>query len=141
MSGRLLRATFCLGCVLWLGHSSHASASGINSASAPASSPISWIDDKQHAAKPYALIFGTVYGPDQHPVAGVVVKIRRASNKKPTWEGRSDSRGEFAQRLPAGAADYVVWAQLNGRQASQKKEVTVHMENDERRDISIHLAQ
>ena len=130
MSGRLLRVTFCLGCVLlpWLGHSAQASAK--NSAS-----------DKQHAAKPYALIFGTVYGPDQHPVSGVVVKIRRASDKKPKWEGRTDSHGEFAQRLPAGAADYVVWAQLKSRQASQKTEVTVHMENDERRDVAIHLAE
>ena len=32
--------------------------------------------------KPYALIAGTVWGPDDHPVYGVAVKIRRAKDKK-----------------------------------------------------------
>jgi hypothetical protein len=90
---------------------------------------------------PYALIFGTVYGPDDHPRQGVVVKIRRASDKKAKWEHLSDSHGEFAQRVPAGANDYVVWADLKNRQAAQKTQVTVHIDNDERRDISLHLAE
>src|ERR1700721_3426770 len=32
--------------------------------------------------KPYAVIFGTVWGPDQHPVFGVKVKIRCENEKK-----------------------------------------------------------
>ena len=32
--------------------------------------------------KPYALIFGTVFGPDAKAVAGVKVKIRRSDQKK-----------------------------------------------------------
>jgi hypothetical protein len=32
--------------------------------------------------KEYGLIFGTVWGPDQKPVFGVRVKIRRATEKK-----------------------------------------------------------
>jgi len=64
--------------------------------------------------KPYALIFGTVWGPDDRPVYGVRVKIRRADQKKPKWELFSDHRGEFAQRLPAGKADYIVWVDLKG---------------------------
>lgn len=50
--------------------------------------------------KPYALIVGTVWGPDNRPVYGVPVKIRRSKDKKPKWEVYSDHLGEFAQRLP-----------------------------------------
>ncbi len=57
-----------------------------------------WSSDK-HA--PYSLIFGTVFGADQHPAAGVKVRIRRSGDKKAKWELVSDRRGEFAQRLPA----------------------------------------
>jgi hypothetical protein len=96
---------------------------------------------KEKKPAPYALIFGTVYGLDDRPRQGVVVKIRRASDKKPKWEHLSDSHGEFAQRVPAGAAEYIVWAELKNRQAAQKTEVKVHIDNDERRDISVHLAE
>ena len=50
----------------------------------------------------YALIFGTVWGPDDHPVYGITVKIRRVPDKKPKWELFSDHSGEFAQRVPPG---------------------------------------
>ena len=89
--------------------------------------------------KPYALIFGTVFGPDSHGVAGVKVKIRRSDQKKAKWEVYSDRRGEFAQRVPAGKADYVVWADLPGPKDQSRQEVTVHVENDERVDIGLHL--
>jgi len=95
--------------------------------------------------KPYALIFGTVWDPDGHPVYAVKVKIRRASEKKARWELYSDHAGEFAQRVPAGKADYVVWAEVKGyKLPSGKKlkpvsEVAVHIDGDERSDIGIHL--
>lgn len=89
--------------------------------------------------KPYALIFGTVFGPDSRGVAGVKVKIRRSDQKKAKWELYSDRRGEFAQRVPAGKADYMVWADLPGPKDQSRQEVTVHVENDERVDISLHL--
>lgn len=95
--------------------------------------------------KPYALIFGTVWGPDDRPVYGVKVKIRRAQDKKAKWELYSDRHGEFAQRVPAGQSDYVVWADLKGFKSIHGKhleggpEVTVHLENDERADIGLHL--
>ena len=52
--------------------------------------------------KPYALIAGTVWGPDDRPVYGVTVKIRRATDKakKARWQLYSDHMGEFAQRVP-----------------------------------------
>jgi hypothetical protein len=97
--------------------------------------------------KPYALIFGTVWGPDNRPVYGVHVKIRRSDHKKAKWELYSDHQGEFAQRVPAGKADYVVWADLkgfkllNGNKLQPGEEVTVHIEGDERQDIGLHLKQ
>ena len=96
---------------------------------------------------PYALIFGTVWGPDDRPVYGITVKIRRVPDKRPKWELTSDHSGEFAQRVPAGKADYVVWADLKGLKTAdgQKlhlaQEVDVHVEYDERVDIGLHLTR
>jgi hypothetical protein len=103
--------------------------------------------DFQKDDKPYALIFGTVWGPDDHPVYGVKVKIRRASDKpnKVRWELYSDHMGEFAQRVPAGEQDYIISADLKGVKMSDgtplrlEKEVTVHIYNDERQDTGLHL--
>src|SRR3954464_8011086 len=85
--------------------------------------------------KPYALIFGTIYGADDRPAYGVKVKIRRADQKKAKWELNSDHQGEFAQRLPAGTADYVI----STDEKHPAPEVKVHIESDERRDVSVHL--
>lgn len=96
--------------------------------------------------KPYALIAGTVWGPDDRPVYGVTVKIRRAKDKKAKWEVSSDHMGEFAQRVPAGESDYIVWADLKGYKPADGKplrlvqEVTVHIYNDEREDTGLHLS-
>jgi hypothetical protein len=100
--------------------------------------PIASADKKPTSKQPYALIFGTVFGPNERPVPGVKVKIRRGGEKKPV-ELVSDARGEFAYRFPAGAADYVIWADLKDKQAAQKTEVKVHVENDERQDVTLHL--
>jgi hypothetical protein len=98
--------------------------------------------------KPYAVIFGTVWGPDNRPVYGVPVKIRRATDKpkKVRWELYSDHHGEFAQRVPAGEADYIISADLKGVKSADGKplhaqEVTVHVYNDEREDTGLHLTQ
>jgi hypothetical protein len=96
--------------------------------------------------KPYALIFGTVWGPDDRPVYGVLVKIRKASDKKPKWELYSDHHGEFAQRVPAGEANYILTADLkhfkmaDGRPVHLVQEVTVHIYGEEREDTGLHLA-
>ena len=98
-----------------------------------------------HKAKPYALIFGTVWAPDNRPLYGVKIKIRRAEQKKAHWELYSDHNGEFAQRLPPGRADYLVWADLKGynppvgKQLQPGEEVKVHIDGDERVDIGLHL--
>jgi hypothetical protein len=93
----------------------------------------------------YALIFGTVWGPDDRPLPGVRVKIRRARDKKARWEFYSNHRGEFEQRVPVGKQDYVVWADTkgyklpNGVHLQPSPEVTVHIENNERADTGLHL--
>jgi hypothetical protein len=93
------------------------------------------------ARKDYALIYGTVWGSDNRPVAGVPISIRRASDKKSKWELVSDRSGEFAQRVPAGAQDYIVQANVKTAKGQPKPEVTVHIDNDERRDVGIHLSK
>lgn len=115
-----------------------ASASSASASSAP---------KKLKPTDKYALIFGTVWGPDNHPVYGVKVLIRRASDKKPKWELYSDHAGEFAQRVAAGKNDYIVTADLksvkttDGRPLHLVEDVPVHVEYDERVDIGLHLAR
>jgi len=89
--------------------------------------------------KPYALIFCTVWAPDGRPAWGVKVKVRRSDQKKPKWEGVSDRRGEFALRVPAGEADYIITADLDTK--GPKPETKVHVINDERVDVSLHLTE
>ena len=106
------------------------------------------ITAQKSRGKPYALIAGTVWGPDDRPVFGVTVKIRKGSDKpnKVRWEVYSDHIGEFAQRVPAGESDYILWADLKGFKPADGKpvhlaqEVTIHVYNDERQDVGLHLA-
>jgi hypothetical protein len=93
-------------------------------------------DSKQHEREPYALLFGTLYGPDDRPAYGVKIKIRRADQKKAKWELLSNHQGEFAQRVPAGKADYVITVDVKG---NPKPELTVHVDNDERKDFVLHM--
>jgi len=99
--------------------------------------------DRQHNQL-YALIFGTVWGPDDHPLYGVKIRIRRENEKKPHWELYSDRNGEFAQRVPAVKADYIIWADLKGYKSPtgaqlHGEDVTVHVEYDEKVDTGLHL--
>jgi hypothetical protein len=93
----------------------------------------------------YALIFGTVWGPDDHPVYGMKVKVRRVNEKKARWEAYSNRRGEFELRVPVGPADYLVRADSRGfklpggKRLQVSPEVTVHVDNNERADTGLHL--
>jgi hypothetical protein len=109
--------------------------------------------DKPKKEKPYALIFGTAYGPDDRPLYGVKITIRLQKRKHPSWELMSDHRGEFAQRVPAGTNDYMIHGEAeyapvgdDGKPQLSKKvrlkgETRVHIDNEERRDISVHLTE
>lgn len=94
------------------------------------------------SAKPasYALIFGTLWGPGERPVYGVRMKLRRAGEKKFRWEAISDHRGEFALRVPAVKADYVLIPDLK-LDKDKLPETRIHVESDERIDIGVHLQE
>jgi hypothetical protein len=81
-------------------------------------------------------------GPDDHPVYGVKVKIRRDNEKKARWQLYSDHNGEFAQHVPPGKQDYVIWAEryksARGKRW-QAEAVKVHVDADERVDTGLHL--
>jgi hypothetical protein len=105
---------------------------------------------KDDHTKPFGLIFGTAYGPDDRPLYGVRVTIRLAGHKSPHWELMSDHRGEFAQRVPAGPSDYeisgdaLITPVLDGKPQTSKKtqlkgSTRVHLDKDERQDIGLHL--
>jgi hypothetical protein len=110
-------------------------------------------EKKKKAEKPYALIFGTAYGPDDRPLYGVKITIRPPAKKNPHWELMSDHRGEFAQRVPPGPGDYIVHGEAeyaplgpDGKpQMSKKKKLSgdtkVHVESQERLDIGLHLTE
>jgi hypothetical protein len=96
-------------------------------------------DSKSDARKPYALLLGTVYDANGHPVYGVKVTIRRADHKKGKWELQSDHQGEVAQRVPAGEADYIATAEVKAPKGEPKPSATIHIEKEERKDFSLHL--
>jgi len=96
---------------------------------------------QQGKPKDYALIVGTVWGPDNRPVAGIPIKIRPATAKKAKWELTSNSRGEFAQRVPPGAQDYIIQADIKTPKGQPKPEITVKIADNERQDVGLHLTE
>ncbi|MGA2902933.1 MAG: hypothetical protein ABSD98_03820 [Candidatus Korobacteraceae bacterium] len=53
----------------------------------------------------------------------------------------SDSHGEFAQRVPVGAQDYIVQADVKTPKGQPKPETSAHIDNNERTDVSLHLTK
>lgn len=108
-------------------------------------SPAALSGKDQILQKHYGLIFGTAYGPDDRPLYGAKIQIHPAGKKHPDWELYSDHRGEFAQRVPAGPADYLVTGEtrLESPETHKNKRVTaeakVHIEQEERQDVSLHF--
>jgi hypothetical protein len=98
--------------------------------------------DSHKKPAPYALLFGTIWGTDQRPLPGIEIHIRRATEKKARWTLISNSTGEFAQRVPPGQMDYVVWADIKEKKKPGRHvETKVHVENDERVDFGLHLTE
>ncbi|MFZ0312394.1 MAG: hypothetical protein WAL85_06780 [Candidatus Korobacteraceae bacterium] len=111
----------------------------LNASPARARNPFSPQSSSRVTKNDYALIYGTVWGPDDRPVAGVPIKIRRATDKKAKWELVSDSHGEFALRVPVGAEDYIVVADIKTPKGQPKPQTTAHITNNERTDVGLHL--
>jgi hypothetical protein len=111
--------------------------------------------DKDDPRKHFAIISGTVFGPDDHSLYGVKVEVHLAGStsgngKHSKWELMSDHNGEFAVRVPPGPGDYVVegeadYAPIEGgkiqkdRARHLKATTSVHVDFEERQDVSLHL--
>jgi len=74
--------------------------------------------------KAYALLSGSVHSSEGFAIPGVPVSVRREADRKPRWRAVSDSRGEFAVRLPAEAATYEVTTESKEHE-NQTKKITV----------------
>jgi hypothetical protein len=73
------------------------------SVSAPAASTRKPAKKKYSHADDF-LIRGTVFNDKDLSAPGVQLRIRRAGDKKFRWESYTNSRGEFAVRVPQGSA-------------------------------------
>lgn len=81
---------------------------------APAPEPRSAPPVALHPRAPYGfLIHGTVFDDKALSVPGAELRIRRSGEKKYHWATRTNSRGEFAIRVPPGN-DYEVFVQVRG---------------------------
>jgi len=78
-------------------------------AAAPASQP----SKKKSSHANDFLIRGTVFTEQALSFPGVQLRIRRAGEKKFRWETYTDSRGEFAVRVPQGS-NYELVIHLKG---------------------------
>ena len=68
---------------------------------------------KKSAHIPDFLIRGTVFNEKALSFPGVELRVRVAGAKKYRWETYTNSRGEFAVRVPSGA-DYEMLAHVKG---------------------------
>jgi hypothetical protein len=83
-------------------------------APAPAPEPRSAPPVALHPRAPYGfLIHGTVFDDKALSVPGAELRIRRSGEKKYRWTTRTNSRGEFAIRVPPGN-DYELFVQVRG---------------------------
>ena len=73
-------------------------------------------------AEPYAVVAGTVFREDGFSLPGAsVTLLPKDAPKGKKLEAMSDARGEFAFRVPAAAAAYVVKAARKGFQPAEKE--------------------
>jgi hypothetical protein len=76
--------------------------SSVPTSQAPAVTP-SKPGEKKHSHVNDFLIHGTVFTDKALSFPGVQLRIRRAGEKKFRWESYTNSRGEFAVRVPQGS--------------------------------------
>jgi hypothetical protein len=86
------------------------------------------------------LIIGTIFDPKGYAFAGVELRIRRGKERKYRWDSYTNSRGEFAVRVPQGS-DYemVIHAKgfadqrrvLDAKTGVSEARIVFHMESAE----------
>ena len=74
----------------------------------PASVPAPAVPTRKPVKKKYShaedfLIRGTIFNDKALSAPGVQLRVRRAGDKKFRWESYTNSRGEFAVRVPQGS--------------------------------------
>lgn len=77
-------------------------------------------DKKKRGPADDFLIFGTIFTEQGFAVQGAKIEVRRAGEKKVRGTARSDRRGEFGVRVPAGA-EYEVTIAARGFSKAERK--------------------
>jgi len=107
--------------------------------SAPGSQPAATSPGSSSKSKkkpiPSFLILGTVFDEKALSLPGVQVRIRQADEKKFRWEVYTNSRGEFAVRVPPGY-EYEVLVHLKNYQGQSQ---SVDSKVDVQQRLSIKL--
>jgi hypothetical protein len=91
---------------------------------------------------PHAVVGGTVFRENGFSLPGATVTLAvkdtpgAPKTKMKKLQGVSDGRGEFAFRVPPGAATYVVRASLKGFQAVEKE---APVSGEERVEVTLVL--
>ena len=83
---------------------------------------------KKRAATAHALVAGTVFHASGRSLRGAKVTVFNEDRPKKKLRGVTDTRGEFAIRVPSGEARYVVQAAAKGFEPAEKKVQTQGME-------------
>jgi hypothetical protein len=109
--------------------------------SAPAATPVPSAPNGQSASTspgssskskkksiPSFLVIGTVFDEKALALPGVQVRIRQAGEKKFRWETYTNSRGEFAVRVPPGYAYEVVTHMKNYLDQSERVDSQVEVQ-------------
>ena len=89
-------------------------------APAPAAPSTKHAPRKKHSHANDFLIRGTVFNDKALALPGAEIRIRRSGEKKFRWETQTNSRGEFAVRVPRGA-DYELAVRAKGFAAEGKE--------------------
>jgi hypothetical protein len=106
-------------------------------AAKPATTESSSSNKGKHSHANELLIRGTVFDNRALSLRGATLRIRRTGEKKSHWETQTNSRGEFAIRVPQGS-EYEVAAEakgfatqshaINGKSGFAEEKVIFHME-------------
>jgi hypothetical protein len=106
-------------------------------AAKPATTESSSSNKGKHSHANDLLIRGTVFDNRGLSLSATRLRIRRAGEKKGRWETQTNSRGEFAIRVPRGS-EYEVAAEakgfatqsqaINGKNGIAEEKVIFHME-------------
>jgi len=97
---------------------------------------------KKNVPEGYSLIAGTVFSANGYALPDADVALtpdpqpESAALKVKKLQAVSDSRGEFAFRVPPGAMHYIVSASAKGYRAAQKR---IILQGEERVDIAFQL--